>query len=153
MRVDFTQVTYHANGPIRVSNNGLFFNDVVLTDGNGGRGILSGGLPCRNLKNFSLDTHIKFDDMKVLAIKPDKTKVVYGDVSGSGRVDVTGPFDRILLETDCPYMTPVPFRGKTNFPAYVRYTCQKIAEILCKTFEEIDAQTTENAKRLFPRLF
>ena len=62
-------------------------------------------------------------------------------------------FDRILLETDCPYMTPVPFRGKTNFPAYVRYTCQKIAEILGKTFEEIDAQTTENAKRLFPRLF
>ncbi|MBO4539623.1 MAG: TatD family hydrolase, partial [Clostridia bacterium] len=62
-------------------------------------------------------------------------------------------FDRILLETDCPYMTPVPFRGKTNFPAYVRYTCTKIAEILDRSFEEIDAQTTENAKRLFPRLF
>ena len=100
MRVEFTQVPYHANGPVTVNNNGLFFNDVALTDGNGGKGVLSGGLPCRNLKNFALDTHINFEEMKVLAIKPDKSKVVYGDLSGTGRVDVTGPFDRILLEVD-----------------------------------------------------
>ncbi len=61
-------------------------------------------------------------------------------------------YDRILLETDCPYMTPVPFRGKINFPAYVRLTCKKIAEILDKSFEDVDQTTEQNAKRLFPRL-
>ena len=62
-------------------------------------------------------------------------------------------YDRILLETDCPYMTPVPFRGKTNFPAYVGLTCKKIAEILDKSFEDVDQTTEQNAKRLFPRLY
>ena len=62
------------------------------------------------------------------------------------------PFDRLLLETDCPYMTPVPYRGQINFPKYVGLTARKIAEILNKDFSEIDEKTTENAKRLFPRL-
>ncbi len=99
-RVEFTQVPYHLDGPLEVSNKGLFFNDIVLRDDNGGKGVLSGGLPCRDLKKFTLDTHIKFDAMRVLAIKPDKSKLVYGDVYGSGRLDVTGPFDRILLDID-----------------------------------------------------
>ncbi len=63
------------------------------------------------------------------------------------------PPERLLTETDCPYMTPVPFRGQTNFPKYVRLSLIKIAEILGKTFEEVDCMTTENAKRLFPRLY
>lgn len=62
------------------------------------------------------------------------------------------PLERLLLETDCPYMTPVPFRGQTNFPKYVGLTCKKTAEILGKDFSEVDEITTENAKRLFPRL-
>ncbi len=62
-------------------------------------------------------------------------------------------YDRLLLETDCPYMTPVPYRGKTNFPAYVGLTCKKIAEILDKTFEDVDQTTEQNARRLFPRLY
>ena len=62
------------------------------------------------------------------------------------------PFERLLLETDCPYMAPVPYRGKTNFPKYIGLTATKISEILNMNFEEIDRQTTENAKRLFPRL-
>ncbi len=62
------------------------------------------------------------------------------------------PPERLLLETDCPYMTPVPFRGQTNYPKYIRYAADKIAEILGTTFEKVDLQTTENAKRLFPRL-
>ncbi len=62
------------------------------------------------------------------------------------------PFDRILTETDCPYMTPVPFRGQTNYPHLMTYSLEKMAEYLGKSVEEVDRQTTENAKRLFPRL-
>jgi TatD DNase family protein len=57
--------------------------------------------------------------------------------------------DRILIETDCPYMTPEPFRGKRNDSGYIRLVAEKIAEIRGKDFEEIASITTENAKRLF----
>lgn len=62
------------------------------------------------------------------------------------------PTDRILLETDCPYMTPVPHRGKVNYPKYVNLVAQRAAEILSLTPERVAEITTENAKRLFPKM-
>jgi TatD DNase family protein len=59
------------------------------------------------------------------------------------------PIDRILIETDCPYLTPEPFRGKRNEPAYIPYILVKIADYLGKTVEEMARITTENARRLF----
>ncbi len=59
------------------------------------------------------------------------------------------PLDRLLLETDCPYMTPVPHRGETNYPKYVNLVRDKVAEILEKDKEEIDALTSANAQRFF----
>ncbi len=59
------------------------------------------------------------------------------------------PLDRILIETDAPYLTPHPFRGKRNEPAYTRLVVQKIAELLGKSEEEIEQITTQNARRLF----
>lgn len=60
--------------------------------------------------------------------------------------------DRLLLETDCPCMTPVPFRGQTNYPEYITYTARRMAEILEKTYEEVVEQTAQNAKKLFTRI-
>jgi len=62
------------------------------------------------------------------------------------------PKDRLLLETDCPYMTPVPLRGQTNRPEYVTYVAKKAAEELSMSLEEITELTTNNAKRLFIRM-
>lgn len=59
------------------------------------------------------------------------------------------PLDRLLIETDCPYMTPVPFRGKRNEPAYVRLVAEKLAEVKGVAVEEIALVTMENAKRFF----
>lgn len=59
------------------------------------------------------------------------------------------PLDRIVLETDCPYLTPVPFRGKRNESSYVIYVAEKIAEVKGISVEEVAEQTTLNAKRLF----
>ena len=55
----------------------------------------------------------------------------------------------ILLETDSPYLTPVPFRGKENKPAYVKYVAQEIANIRNITYEEIVDITTRNAEDFF----
>ena len=59
------------------------------------------------------------------------------------------PLDRLLIETDSPYMTPVPFRGKRNEPAYVAYVAQKVAEIKGITVEEVAEQTSQNCRDLF----
>ena len=55
----------------------------------------------------------------------------------------------IILETDCPYLTPVPYRGKRNESAYVAYVCEKVAEIKGVSAEEVGRVTTANAKRMF----
>jgi len=59
------------------------------------------------------------------------------------------PLERILLETDAPYLTPVPYRGKRNEPAYLPYIAGKIAEIYDISIETVIDKTTENARRLF----
>lgn len=62
------------------------------------------------------------------------------------------PLDRFVLETDCPYLTPVPLRGKTNFPKNVNIVKEKVAEILGKESDEIDEITTKNAKQFFSKI-
>ena len=59
------------------------------------------------------------------------------------------PLDRIVLETDCPFMAPEPFRGKRNDPGYLYRMAERLAEIRGITVEEVHAITTENAKRLY----
>jgi len=59
------------------------------------------------------------------------------------------PLDKIVLETDSPYLAPVPFRGKRNESAYVELVAGKLVDIYGKSFQEIDKITTENALKLF----
>ncbi|MED1607996.1 TatD family hydrolase [Cytobacillus kochii] len=59
------------------------------------------------------------------------------------------PLEKLLIETDCPYLAPHPFRGKRNEPSYVKLVCEQIAEIKNIPVEEVAAITTENAKKLF----
>ncbi|MCD6149497.1 TatD family hydrolase [bacterium] len=59
------------------------------------------------------------------------------------------PLERIMLETDCPFLAPQKFRGKRNEPAYVKYTAEKLAEIKRISFEEVEKITTQNAENFF----
>lgn len=68
-----------------------------------------------------------------------KTKEVAKDV----------PLDRLMLETDSPYLTPVPFRGKENQPAYVRYVADEIAKLKDIDVKEVIEATTKNAEMVF----
>jgi TatD DNase family protein len=62
------------------------------------------------------------------------------------------PLERLVLETDSPFMSPVPYRGKRNEPAYMRLTCEAVAKLRNASVEEIASATTANALRLFPKL-
>ncbi|MFL6561036.1 MAG: TatD family hydrolase [Bacillus sp. (in: firmicutes)] len=59
------------------------------------------------------------------------------------------PLDKLLIETDCPYLAPHPYRGKRNEPSYVKLVAEQIAEIKGLTLEEVAEATTRNAKKLF----
>lgn len=59
------------------------------------------------------------------------------------------PLEKLLIETDCPYLTPHPYRGKRNEPAYVKLVAEQIAELKGVSFEEVARQTSKNAKKVF----
>jgi TatD DNase family protein len=59
------------------------------------------------------------------------------------------PLDRLLVETDSPYLAPVPYRGKTNQPAYVRHVAEEVARLRNMPLEALVAATTDNFFRLF----
>lgn len=75
--------------------------------------------------------------------------VTYKNAEEQQRVVRMMPLDRLLVETDAPYLTPVPFRGRPNEPAYVRYTAEKIAQLRGCSLEEVVRATTDNASRVF----
>lgn len=62
------------------------------------------------------------------------------------------PLERIVVETDCPYMAPAPFRGKRNEPAFVYHVAARLAQLRGESLEKVAYQTTQNALELYPKL-
>lgn len=69
-----------------------------------------------------------------------------------GDVLAKAPLDQIMAETDCPFLTPEPYRGKRNEPAYVEFVAREIARVKNTPYDEVVKITTENAKRLFKKI-
>lgn len=69
--------------------------------------------------------------------------------AGLAKVVEEMPLETLVLETDAPYLTPVPFRGKRNESSYVKYVAEKVAEIKGVSIEEVAAVTTKNAEKIF----
>ena len=59
------------------------------------------------------------------------------------------PLDRLLIETDSPFLAPIPMRGKKNEPSFIKYTAEKLSTIKEKSVEEIISYTTKNFDNLF----
>jgi TatD DNase family protein len=77
--------------------------------------------------------------------------VTFKNAGSVAEVAAFAPADRILVETDAPYLAPVPHRGRSNEPSFVRHTAEKLAEIRGVSLEEIGRVTTENFHRLFAK--
>lgn len=75
--------------------------------------------------------------------------ITFSKADGLRDAVVRAPLDRLLVETDSPYLAPVPYRGKTNEPSFVCHTARKIAEIRGEPYQTIAARTTQNARTVF----
>lgn len=84
----------------------------------------------------------------VITFPPRKSDVLVDGLTETHRIIKEIPIESILIETDSPYLTPVPYRGKRNEPSYVKFVAQKIAEIKKMSLEDVEQITMENAKRL-----
>ena len=75
--------------------------------------------------------------------------VTYKNARRAPEVAAVTPLDRMLIETDSPYMAPVPHRGKRNDSGYLIHICEKLAEIKGVSAEEIIRETTKNAREMY----
>ncbi len=100
LQVDFTRVTYHASGNLELDDQGLHFQHLKLTDGQGGNGLLHGSILMNGFKDMRLDTHLQFTDMKVVEMPRGLNPLMYGSATASGSADITGPLNKILLNVD-----------------------------------------------------
>lgn len=114
--------------------------EILRKDGAGTRGVMhsfSGDLA------FALEC-IEMDYMISLA-----GPVTFRKATDKHQVAASVPLEALMIETDCPFLTPEPYRGRRNEPAYVAYTARAIAGIRGISFEQIAVATTTNARRLF----
>lgn len=75
--------------------------------------------------------------------------VTFNNAKVTKEVAKAVPLDKLLIETDCPYLTPMPYRGKRNEPMFTKYVAETIAEIRGITFDELAKATNNNTKGLF----
>ena len=100
LQVDFTQVNYHASGPLTLDDEGLHFNQLEISDGLGGSGTLHGSLLMNAFRGLALDTHMQLTNMKVVDIPRGMNPLMYGNATASGTASITGPLNKILLDVN-----------------------------------------------------
>ena len=102
LTLDFTRVPYQVNGPLSLDRRGLHFNDMYVTDGEGGTGNVTGGiyLNLSRLDDIRMDTHVSIRNMRALALPRGVNPLAFGDVYATGNVDITGPMNKLTLAID-----------------------------------------------------
>jgi len=112
----------------------------ILSEYDGLKGVIHcfSGTKAQAQKFLDLGLHISFTGI-----------ITYKNADDLREVVKMIPIERIMVETDAPYLSPEPMRGQQNEPAYVIHTAKKLAEIKGLSFEEVAEATTKTAKRLF----
>lgn len=97
LTIDYTHVPYTVNGPFRVDQTGMYFDDVAVKDRHAGSGKLKGAVTYENFKNIRLDLGIKVKDMELADLPEKGNNGFYGNIYGSGDVSLTGPLNAIAI--------------------------------------------------------
>ena len=100
LKIAFTQVPYYLNGPLHINSQGVFFDDIAIKDRSDGSGTITGGISYDHFKNIRMNTRIRLDNMEVVDLRESDGQAFYGNVFGTGRVNITGPFSSLLLDVN-----------------------------------------------------
>ena len=100
LKVAFTNVPYFINGPLHINNSGVYFDNLAIRDRSDGRGTVSGGILYDRFSNIRMNTRIRLENMEVLDLDEKSGESFYGNVFGTGRVNITGPFSTLLLDVE-----------------------------------------------------
>ena len=111
--------------------------------------LFSDGTPHVDIHCYSGSAEFAKEYLKLGAVLGVDGPLTYKNNRKTVEVVETVPLDSLLIETDAPYLTPVPFRGKQNKSQYVEYVARKIAEIKGMDYEEVALITLNNAKRFY----
>lgn len=97
-KVDFTNVFYTLNGPVNLTETGLFLNNAIIKDRAGNSGRVSGGLQYRHFRDLRLSTVINFTNLEALNTKEEDNSSFYGTAYATGRLSISGPLDKIFMD-------------------------------------------------------
>ena len=106
LRIAYTGVGYRFDGPIRIDDHGVVCDDVRVSDAEGGKAVLSGGLHWNRFKDMHLDARLQFTDMELLDAQHGKGKGLYGKLYASGNARVKGPADHLNIEAEARSSRP-----------------------------------------------
>lgn len=114
--------------------------EILRRDGQGTRGVMH---------SFSSDMNFANECIELGYFISLAGPVTFRKAVDKHQVAMSVPLDWLLVETDCPFLTPEPYRGRRNEPAYVSYTAQAVARLRDVPFAEVARATTANAQKLF----
>lgn len=97
-KVDFTNVFYTLNGPVNLTETGLFVNNAIIKDMAGNSGRVNGGLQYKHFRDLRLSTVINFNNLEALNTREEDNSSFYGTAFGTGRLSISGPLDKILMD-------------------------------------------------------
>lgn len=100
LQVAFTHVPYMVNGGFHLDNNGIFLDNASVKDRYNGTGTISGGMKWNRLKDMALDIHMDVNNMEAINIPKNERGFMNGNVFATGKVNLTGPLNNVLLDAD-----------------------------------------------------
>lgn len=100
VKIGFTDVRYYLKGPLSMDNGGMAFHDISISDENGGRGVLTGGLRFDRFRDMRADMAARFSGLRLLDIKAGDNDAFYGRVGGSGTMRIEGSLKDLKLSVD-----------------------------------------------------
>lgn len=112
LNIGFTNVPYTVNGPVRISETGLYFDNISIKDGLGGTGNVNGSLYWDHFQDMGLDVHAKASNLLCVNTTQELNEFFYGNLTGSGKIAVTGPMEQITLTVDAATTR----RGELHIP-------------------------------------
>lgn len=100
LKIAYTNVPYYADGPFHLDDQGVYFDDIDITDSKNGYGNINGSINYDHFKDIRFDTRIKVNDMECVNLSEKQADVFYGNLYATGNIHITGPVNSLLMNID-----------------------------------------------------